>query len=886
MAIRRARRLLSLVLMLLLLAVRTPTARSVDGGDWQNAATIERQRIVLEEAYRESLIALSAEKGGAGLVANVRGLCLGSWCAGKATVTSDLDFVVGHPDKAVADRLKQMITQRVETALGTNHKIRVSYIGDPSCRDCFSGQTGETFLYRYAERNAVPGEGTYRPVVEDGVVRVEKAATSDFWTGTRRPVPTEMTNVSTFASESGKFFEMYKTGKSVDDALSAAKYINNIESEIKPGFSSTYKTTLPGTMNLSSDMRQLKDELLAIKRNTQLTSAEREAALKAAFGVTTTAELEREAARFVEKSEAYFTLTRQKLAFFEDVVKAGGTAGAAATGEALGFAERLAAVVAKNPGTAAMGAVDIALLAHHYGVHGADQAFYEQLAVSAVMHGIPPAGMIAIVSGLEKDLVQAAGQAAINALVFTPINDQIVRQSYDETNAFGLFGDDSPFRGLSSASLACRYLGNRTAGGDETTEALEPKLAADIDTYVSMLPKSSRMMFGDAGAGDIRDRFLPYLRADLARSRRLWQGMAARETALHAMSTQLLLADPALRVSANGTTVASNGNVALKVTAQPGGDTVMTIGLSREFATRISRTLPKIGAMQDAWCAARGDWNAYLKWEKAAAAQTTTYELSPDPVRVTATVSGGTGWRVTSALPLAPLASPSATAEAAMFGGWAGSADGLRQFAGGRYRVLVTASEAAKAPVSVSLGFRLKGTAMASAIDERYTVTVTVSPPVPPPPAPVAPAKPEPVMSPVPLDKPQATTGSVPSAAATGAQTTGSSSRDQCVKAAQQELASARAEFERWKTYERGKTPAPFVCTNGSQWWSCIPERFQKVWLALDGKVPQDPWGHDQVPECAGVWKTGTNTQYNECAWPVYLSKLETWVNRKIAECK
>ena len=81
----------------------------------------------------------------------------------------------------------------------------------------------------------------------------------------------------------------------------------------------------------------------------------------------------------------------------------------------LDVAGRLAATLKAHAGAAA---IDIVLLAHHYSVHGADQAFVEQLAHGGAMWGMPQAAITAMVGAVAKELGRAAGEYAVNAAVF------------------------------------------------------------------------------------------------------------------------------------------------------------------------------------------------------------------------------------------------------------------------------------------------------------------------------------------------------------------------------------------------------------------------------------------------------------------------------------
>lgn len=876
---------------------------------------IAEQKQVLEQAFADALTTLSKEKGGADLVAQVRALCIGSWCANKASASSDLDFTVDHPDKRVAARLKEMVNRNVDTAMkGKSHKIRVTYSGDPACVDCFTGDTGDSFIYQYAERNSIGGKNTYKPVVEDGVVRIEKADVADFWLGTGKAVPTRVNNVQTFVDESARIFDMYKTGKPFDDALAAAKYMNNIETIVKPGFSQTYGTPLPASVQLDETTKYQMREMVKIKGNSALSSAQKEEALGKLFNAADGAELESRLKAFVEKSQTYFTTTKEKMALFEDVVRRGGIAGAKTPAEALTLAETLFNASKKYSGTA-FGALDIGLLVQHYVKNGADKAFFEQLALTGAMHAsvvasalpagsvgaiaassLPPAALIAMLGAIEKEVVRAAGEAAVTAIIFDPINDPIVELGYNPANEeFSIFtAPFSPFRGYSQASVACKYMGDRLISGDLMVSELEPRVAEDVIQYVDGLSgvRSSRLPFAWTGPANISNKFLPRVMADLAASRRIWQAIGYRETLLSANATLMFPPSPALQIWANGAPLRERSNRAFRYEAPVGKELSVTIAVTREFAREIGRHLPPEGSMQKHWCAVKGDLAAYLRWEKTVLAEQTQFEPAPDSVHVGTAVKNAAGWRVTSTLPVRSLGSSTTagTGEANILGGGDASNDGRRQFATAEYRVAATPLAQAKTPVSIDVGFRLKGTALLESIDESYafSLTVTPTPAVPPPPAPTSaqPPPPAPVaQTPTPSAPPPPSTppSPTPSRITTAS---GNPVVDACVKAARQELEGGRQEFEHWKSEMRGKTPAPFVCSSGSRWWKCLPDNYAKIWKAVDGSVLKDKFDYDMVPECEGVWQKGTNTQFNECVWPVYLGKLEVVVNRKIAACE
>ncbi len=105
---------------------------------------------------------------------------------------------------------------------------------------------------------------------------------------------------------------------------------------------------------------------------------------------------------------------------------------------------------------------------------------------------------------------------------------------------------------------------------------------------------------------------------------------------------------------------------------------------------------------------------------------------------------------------------------------------------------------------------------------------------------------------------------------------------NECVKAARRKLDNGRRDFENWRTNLRGKTAAPFVC-GSDPWIPCIPDSYKAVWIAVDGSVPKNKWGYDSPGGCD--FSGSTNTAYNDCAWGVYLKKLEALVNAEMAKC-
>ena len=197
----------------------------------------------------------------------------------------------------------------------------------------------------------------------------------------------------------------------------------------------------------------------------------------------------------------------------------------------------------------------------------------------------------------------------------------MIVSSYTPSNAWYLFSSDlggNPFAGYSRATLACKYMGNRTARGDPLLSELEPHVAVDIDRYVDALSAFrglSGFTYGDLGPADIRERLLPYVMGDLRQSRQMWQSLGARETHLYATRVVAFPVRPALTVWVNNAAIPERTRQAFALDVAPGQEVTFFVDVRREFARTVTHNPPPPGAMQAKWCEVQGDWARYLKWE-------------------------------------------------------------------------------------------------------------------------------------------------------------------------------------------------------------------------------------------------------------------------------
>ena len=727
--------------LLLAIAALVPSGAEPQAGGYIPIA--EQQRI-LETAMAETLAGLPPE-----VAARARALCVGSWCAdvghglrpgakpnaaAGAGPLSDLDLTIDHPDRSVARAIAEDVNRRVEAHVSRGslkHKIKAVYADDPNFAEFFTGDTGQAYVREYAWRNAPGGRATFVPKVQDGRVRFDMADASEFWKGVGKPVPRRFSSLNAFVADSARLFGSARTGDVLTDALSAAKYMNNVESIVKPGFSAHYGVPMPASLQLDELTKYRVREMMAIKADTAAmadplaASIERAQRLKTLFGAADDLQLRTRLAEFVDGTGTYFATTGERVALFEGLVRSGALHKAANPSAVLDVAGRLAATLKAHAGAAA---IDIVLLAHHYSVHGADQAFVEQLAQSGAMWGMPQAAITAMVGAVAKELGRAAGEFAVNAAVFDAINDAMIVSSYTPANAWYLFSSDlggNPFAGYSRATLACKYMGNRTARGDPLLSELEPHVAVDIDGYVDALSAFrglSGFTYGDLGPADIRGRLLPYVMGDLRQSRQMWQSLGARETHLYATRVVAFPVRPALTVWVNNAAIPERTRQAFALDVAPGQEVTFFVDVRREFARTVTHNPPPPGAMQAKWCEVQGDWARYLKWETSVLDRQEAHETSPTPVRVGATLRGADGWRVSTTLPV-KIGGGAATAETTIAGN---SRYGQLSDASGTLRVTLAPTAQAKGPASVELGFGLKDQPLG--LDEHYTVTLTARP--------------------------------------------------------------------------------------------------------------------------------------------------------------
>jgi len=168
----------------------SPPHAAIETVPAQNPEEITRQADAVHGALKETLQELSKDPmiGPEG-IKKFRALCVGSWCCGKASPISDLDITIDHPDKSVAQKITDMVNDKIAKSFGGEHKIKAAYAGDPNFKEFFTGESGQTFVYEYSLRNSPAGNAAYAPKIVDGKVELEMARADEFWKGVGKPVP-------------------------------------------------------------------------------------------------------------------------------------------------------------------------------------------------------------------------------------------------------------------------------------------------------------------------------------------------------------------------------------------------------------------------------------------------------------------------------------------------------------------------------------------------------------------------------------------------------------------------------------------------------------------------------------------------------------------------
>ncbi|SKA94454.1 hypothetical protein SAMN02745704_02587 [Paucidesulfovibrio gracilis DSM 16080] len=436
--------------------------------------------------------------------AQTRLLGVGSWMGGSPGPNADIDITVGHADRATEKKLAQSIQARVdELAAGAGHEVKVTFSRDVLFEDRFRGEVGQKFFYDYADKT-----GDYRScfVMEAGPegIRPRRARTERFWIDTGQKIPRQVEGAYRFVEDSVVFLERYSTKPTLVQAEKAAKYLDNYESFLKEHLRRNIGT-LNGLDELPEAMRTRMRALLRYKAEVGRDAGRAAERLRDALGVESKIALEAELRSFVRDTRRYLINARDDVELVERLHRAGLLDRAGGPARAVKMRDSLLTRVfrrAKVP----LAALDAYMIMKAY-YEGGIQAAALETGLALAGYAVPPALVAGIVAELAREVFVAGVEWAGNELVFDTINDSFLAgHIYAMASPVQIFTwDQSPFRGLTRQTLACRFTSMEM-------------IRAGVNQYLELAKSWRAGLFASEGSGDITPRLFARMEADRQRS--------------------------------------------------------------------------------------------------------------------------------------------------------------------------------------------------------------------------------------------------------------------------------------------------------------------------------------------------------------------------------
>lgn len=492
-----------------------------------NSAFAEEKLIPI--AQQENLLYASIEKvlkRHPEFAKDTRVLGVGSWMAGKAGATSDIDATLAHPDKRIEEQLVAEINQtlREETkALGA-HNIKLIRDRDSHFDELFRGETGQKFVLDYASKNNVNSCFRWEHDAEGNLVR-RRTFTENFWTDRKLPVPKNITRPQAFVEDSVVFLEKIAKDKTLtlaDKALDAAKYMNNVEGWMKKDFQAGYGlNSLPGA-DIPPSMKREIEQMMALKGTKGLSDEQKREALKKILGASSEEALEGRLNAFIESTGKQLTQTRDRMEVIDFLARSGKLPKGTDVAKVMETGDKLMSIM-KGVGKA-FALLDAYDIANRYYLEGPESAMIQTM-VMLIAYGVPEAAVAQVITEVGKTVVVGGVTLAGQYLIFDPINEQMLKKIYDPASPYCIFRwDESPLgklnggRGISRETL---YYWFPKTSEDE----VRPILQAAVERYVTVLGGYKGLggvgVFATEGAGAIQPMLLGQLMRDWKISRKI-----------------------------------------------------------------------------------------------------------------------------------------------------------------------------------------------------------------------------------------------------------------------------------------------------------------------------------------------------------------------------
>lgn len=617
------------------------------------------------------------------LARDIRVLGVGSWVgyAGVGKV-GDMDATLGHPDPKIEKMLVAEANKAIVDGLAATNRphdpkfIKLIHNREYRFVELFRGEAGQKFALDYATKKAPEGLATFAWNADGQVVR--KPAES-FWIDTRKALPIQITQPQRFLDDSWLMVNNLRKAQEltqVERAMSAAKYLNNIEQWLVPGLEAQYKSGPLTALMVDEASRRQMVELLAIKSR-NLGESEQRAAIARLFNVPLS-QVDGAIGSWMTKVEAHLVQTSSIAGLIDGLGRAGKLE-ASLLNRVLTSGARIAEklgpyLLGTTAADRALRLGEIALVAYIGTSQGWEKGT-EQLAMTLSGWLVPAVAAGALIAEIGKALVVGGVRLAGNTLIFSPLNNDALETMFDPNDPTGVYSGrnfenfPNPFmalKGLNRETLYHRFPENaKKFPADPALERTNVRalFTAMANQYLARWIKERTTLFTTEGAGAFTaDLIVDRIMADWEFSRRM--AMEVRRLELELNAGEKTRPDVPFQVLLDKAEVPPKP-VALKPfakTTKPGQPAVFQLMLVRGFGTR--RFLRTSINLVDKWAELGGKaaLNAWLiQNDKNDAVFYHHYDgdayeraENPDPpdIRAEVTVRGATGWSLDGDLPV------------------------------------------------------------------------------------------------------------------------------------------------------------------------------------------------------------------------------------------
>jgi hypothetical protein len=579
-------------------------------------------------------------------VEGFRALILGSWVNKTGGPGSDIDITFAHADL----RLEKKLVTRINHHLGKITKgkkppINVMNKSDFLNDEFYRGATGQKLIHDLADATA-DGTGCVTFSLsknKSGLTQVsrQRKFTGSYWSDVGDVVPKKLIRPHTFFEDNVVFIRQH-----IDDlarmdqkAAMVAKYINRADDLVVPGLQSQWRTNLQ-QLRLNTQDKSIAQILLknkSISNHTQRQLQTLKDLKKLDPTITNIQQMNARLSQFVDDGTSHLTKLADDVQVVDWAVRTNKIKAAGGASKLLKVRDKIWGMMKKHGKKLFVIADALMVMNAYYGSDPSQgpnaglKAAALELTTIGIGHACPPALLVAMVAELGRQVFSAVGTWSGQKIVFEPINNTALKETYDPNNPCyifkmpGTFFTSRPGRMVTRENLYC-VIPDRD----------------HISTRVRMYLKEAKGMgwncarYATAGAGSFEQTLTSQMHQDWYKSQVLQADITAYSLRARAGFTTPPMVPVAVEASPSQKTV------------KTGRTAVFNVGLLRNFGLT-ERLKPETMDLQKAWCKLGGRAEM-VKYQKENTE--ILYDTGGNDLKITINVRGARGWRLSGSWPV------------------------------------------------------------------------------------------------------------------------------------------------------------------------------------------------------------------------------------------